>query len=322
MTIKEALKKYSSIEIEILLSHILGKSKEFLYMNRENKLTIKQLSNLAKLIKRREKGEPIAYILGYKDFCGLRFKVNKDVLIPRPETEELVHKVLQVYKAGKPLRILDLGTGSGCIAISILKGLGLRAKGIGVVASDISAKALAIAKQNAKKNIHTRLYECEEINFIKSDLFKNITGKFDVIVANLPYVPLKLLHRFIHHKPPHPGPLPQGEREGKAVDDPFQGLKFEPAFALTDGTSSWQIYRQFFEQVGGHVYDGVARRFIGKSGQPINGHATTIFLEIDPSSRKFLTEYQKKYLPGWQIKFYKDFNNLWRYAEVIPKPGA
>src|SRR5207245_2413791 len=110
-----------SIEIELLLSHILGKSKEFLFVRPQNKLTAGQSSALLKLISRRQKGEPVAYLLGYKDFAGLRFKVNKDVLIPRPESEWLVERVKRLELRGK--KILDMGTGSGCIAISIAKKL-------------------------------------------------------------------------------------------------------------------------------------------------------------------------------------------------------
>lgn len=306
MIIQEALKKYLSIEIDLLLSHVLGKPKEFLYLRGADELTRRQADELTRMVKRREKGEPVAYLLGYKDFCGLRFEVNKDVLIPRPETEGLVERVVQAlallkkqaeglrYKAGRQIKILDLGTGSGAIIISVYKGL--RAKGLGLsyefVASDISAKALKVAKANDKNlfpgsALISRRMSAGSIKFVHSDLFENIDGKFDVIVANLPYVPLKLLHRFIHHK------------QKLAHDDPFQGLKYEPAFALTDGSSSWQIYRRFFEQVGAHL-------------SPIS----IIYLETDPASRKFIERYQKKYLPARQIKFYKDLNHFWRYAEI------
>ena len=94
MTIRQVLKKYSSIEIELLLASVLGKPKEFLFMNPDFMLTPKHLKILTRYIRRRQKGEPVAYILGYKDFCGLRFKVNKNVLVPRPETEGLVERVL------------------------------------------------------------------------------------------------------------------------------------------------------------------------------------------------------------------------------------
>src|SRR3989344_4348414 len=96
MTIKDVIKKHNKIEIELLFSHLLGKSKEFLYLFPAHELTRIQANRLTQMVRRREKGEPIAYILGYKDFMGLRFKVNRDVLIPRPETEWLVERVLSV----------------------------------------------------------------------------------------------------------------------------------------------------------------------------------------------------------------------------------
>src|SRR3989344_5402394 len=98
MTSNEALKKYQNVEIELLLADVLKKPREFLFMHPEFILTSKHLNILSKYIKRRKQGEPIAYILGYKDFMGLRFKVNKDVLIPRPETEWLGGKIVQSEK--------------------------------------------------------------------------------------------------------------------------------------------------------------------------------------------------------------------------------
>jgi len=102
MTIKEALKEYHKIEIELLLAHVLKKPKEFLYLYPERSLSAYQLISLSALIKRRMWGEPIAYILGYKDFCGLRFKVNKNVLVPRPETEGLADLVFAKLRSTPP----------------------------------------------------------------------------------------------------------------------------------------------------------------------------------------------------------------------------
>src|SRR5882724_4558360 len=93
MTIQRALKKYHTIEIELLLAHVLKKPKEFLYMFKDHRLTARQMEQITLMAKRRMAGEPVAYILGYKDFMGMRFKVNKDVLIPRPETEWAVEKI-------------------------------------------------------------------------------------------------------------------------------------------------------------------------------------------------------------------------------------
>lgn len=289
MTIKEVLKEYASIEIELLLSNVLGKPKEFLFLYPAHRLTRIEANRLTRMAKRRLKGEPVAYILGYKDFCGLRFKVNKNVLIPRPETEWLVERIVTSYKlqvTRRPIKILDLGTGSGCIALSLAK---VSRMTLDITASDISPTALKVAKQNAKSLLgeKSNSLNYETISFIKSDLFQNIKGKFDVIVANLPYIPLKVLRKHLL-------------RKNKFLEnDPFLGLKYEPAFALSDGTSSWQIYKKFFEQLPAHI-------------QP----ESLIYLEVDPASRNFLLEYQKKYLPKARMKFYKDFNNSWRYVRV------
>ena len=269
VTIKEALVHYQHMEIEILLSKILGKTKEFLYMNPERKLSRYQVRKLSSLVERREKGEPMAYILGYKDFYGLRFIVNKHVLVPRPETEEIVHKVYQVHKVREPLRILDVGTGSGAIIVSLATSFSnLSPLTYHLTASDVSPAALEVAKKNAK--IHNT-----KIKFIKSDLFKNISGRFDVIVSNLPYVP-KNVYR-------------------SKIDN----LKWEPKLALVDTVRDFDLYKKFFEQIPYHLHP-----------------KSLIYLEMDPKTKPHITSYVKKYLPGWQVKFTKDLNDLWRYAEI------
>lgn len=285
MTIKQILTRFNQIEIELLLADVLKKPKEFIFLHPEFVLTSKHLNILSKCIERREKGEPVAYILGYKDFMGYRFKVNKHVLIPRPETEGLVELALDRIKNAKVLKILDVGTGSGCVAVSLAKILpgAIHVPRFTIHASDISPKALKVAKENA-------LRHKAKIKFIHSDLFKNVSGQYDVVVANLPYVPMKMLRKHLLHR---------GEFDAQ---DPFAGLKYEPKFALTDGTSIWLIYKRFFEEVRAHLYPGAV-----------------ILLEIDPSARKFLTEYQKKYLPKAKVNFYRDSGRLWRYMEIKMK---
>ncbi len=136
--------------------------------------------NLEEAIKRLEAGEPVQYIIGDTEFYGNIFKVDKNVLIPRPETEELVEKVIPLIKkefGNTNLHLLDIGTGSGCIAISIKKNI----PNINVTACDISPEALEVAKYNAKKNN-------TPINFIESDIFSNISSKYDIIISNPPYI--------------------------------------------------------------------------------------------------------------------------------------
>ena len=135
--------------------------------------------NLDKAIERLNKGEPVQYIVGDVNFYGNILKVNKNVLIPRPETEELVEKTYNYINKylNKDIDILDIGTGSGCIAITLKKLL----PNSKVTACDISAKALKVAVENSKL-INTK------INFIKSDIFTNIKDKYNVIISNPPYI--------------------------------------------------------------------------------------------------------------------------------------
>ncbi len=135
--------------------------------------------DLNEAIKRLENGEPVQYIVGDVDFYGNIIKVNKDVLIPRRETEELVEKTFEYINKlfTNNLSILDLGTGSGCIAIT-LKKLLPNAK---ITGSDISSKALKVAKENANNNK-------VEINYIESNIFSNINDKYDIIISNPPYI--------------------------------------------------------------------------------------------------------------------------------------
>lgn len=136
--------------------------------------------DLEEALKRLEAGEPLQYIVGDTDFFNSTFKVNKNVLIPRPETEELVEHTLELVKEffpKKELSILDIGTGSGCISITLKKQFPSSI----VSAVDISKEALAVAKENAILNN-------VEVNFIESDVFSNVQGKYDLIISNPPYI--------------------------------------------------------------------------------------------------------------------------------------
>ena len=134
MTISQLIKKYSKPyqstyflkEAEILISHVIKKSREFVIAHPEKKLSEKQIKEINKLIRRLLKSEPLAYILGYKNFYNFNFIVNKNVLIPRPETELIVDKVLALLRnklCNKKITCIDIGTGTGCIPISVVKGL-------------------------------------------------------------------------------------------------------------------------------------------------------------------------------------------------------
>ena len=175
-------KIYSHIlDSEILLSKTLNKSREEILVNPNQNINNRQISIFKKYLLRRSKNEPIAYILKEKEFWSKKFYVNKDTLIPRPETELLVEKLTKVFKK-KKITILDIGTGTGCIILSLLSEL----KDSTGIAVDVSRKAIIVAKKNAA--IHKLSNRTKFIN--KS--FEDIYGKkFDLIVSNPPYIDIK-----------------------------------------------------------------------------------------------------------------------------------
>ncbi|WP_438711587.1 peptide chain release factor N(5)-glutamine methyltransferase [Aquimarina muelleri] len=163
----------------ILSEDILSLRRVDVAMRLDQEVSVKQIEVFDKAKQRLEKQEPIQYIIGEVDFYGMSFKVSPNVLIPRPETEELVDWVLKDQPKDASLAILDIGTGSGCIAISLAKNLP-KAR---VYAIDVSEQALEVAKENAKNNK-------VEVTFIKEDILKveSLFQKFDIIVSNPPYV--------------------------------------------------------------------------------------------------------------------------------------
>ena len=168
-----------SLDSELILSNILKINRDKLLLNLDKKIRNCEIIKFKNLIERRKKKEPIAYILGHKNFWKSNFKVNKDVLIPRPETEHIVEEALKILPKNASCNILDIGTGSGCIIISVLLE---RKKSYGV-AVDISKKALNIARFNAKmQHIQNR------IKFVNSNIDKFYTGKYDLIISNPPYI--------------------------------------------------------------------------------------------------------------------------------------
>ena len=169
------------LDAEIILSDIMGVTKEFLIVNNHINISKNIIKKYNFAIKRRINREPVAYITGKKEFWSEDFVVNHATLVPRPETELLIYKVIKVFK-NKRINILDIGTGSGCILLSILKELNL-SRGIGI---DISAKAIQIAKANSK---NLNLFYRSKFKVI--DLSKFNIGKYDLIVSNPPYIPSK-----------------------------------------------------------------------------------------------------------------------------------
>ena len=168
----------SRLDSELLLSKILDKSREEILINLEQKICQKYLLKYKQLIQRRSQCEPIAYIMEEKEFWSKIFFVNSDTLIPRPETELIVEKLTEIFEE-KKISILDIGTGTGCILISLLSEL-KNSKGIGI---DISKKALRIAEKNSEQHGMKN-----KIKFFHKSLDSKFYQKFDLIVSNPPYI--------------------------------------------------------------------------------------------------------------------------------------
>ncbi|MES1999101.1 MAG: peptide chain release factor N(5)-glutamine methyltransferase [Pseudomonadota bacterium] len=195
------------LEAQLFLAQILGVNRAWLLAHDDDELTASQVTQFEATLNRRLKGEPVAYIFGEKEFYDLRFKVSPAVLIPRPETELLVELALARLPLNTPCRVLDLGTGSGAIALTLAKLRPLAE----VVAVDVSADALHVAADNAA---HLGV---PNVRFIQSDWFSQLgtVGKFDAIVSNPPYIAVHDRH------------LSQGD------------LRFEPLHALASGQSGY-----------------------------------------------------------------------------------
>ena len=200
--------KSSQIDSEILLSNVLGKTRENILINLDKKVSGDEILKFNDFIERRSMKEPIAYILKEKEFWSKDFVVNKSTLIPRPETELMIEKLIKIYY-GKKILILDIGTGSGCILISLLSEL-KNSNGIGV---DISKKALEIAKINALKHKVDH-----KLRFEKKCFSKIFNKKFDLVVSNPPYI---------------------NQRKINKLDDDIK--KFEPLIALNGGNDGLDV---------------------------------------------------------------------------------
>lgn len=218
MLLEEGKEKLSHNNIEnpvlnigIILEEVTGIKRLSLPLYYDKELSYNQIEIVNRMINRRCNHEPLQYILGYTEFYGCKILVNSDVLIPRPETEYLLETIRNHQLS--PQRILDIGTGSGAIAIS-LKKIYPQAQ---VVAVDVSPKALAIAKKNAKEN-HVI------IDFIQANIYKDSLGKFDIIVSNPPYI---------------------SEKDYTIL--PLEVKEYEPKLALVGSESGLYFYRKIIE---------------------------------------------------------------------------
>ena len=178
-TLKQLSNTSSRLDSEILLSKIIKKNRKYLLLNSNEELKKENIKSFDCLVKRRKRGEPIAYLINKKEFWKQNFYINQNVLIPRPDTETLVEETLKLFNVNSKLNMLDIGTGSGCILISILK----ERRNFFGTGIDISKKAINVARFNAKMHQLSN-----RVKFYNSDVDKFLIGKYDLILSNPPYI--------------------------------------------------------------------------------------------------------------------------------------
>ena len=221
-----------------VLQNVTGKTHEEVLIRGEPDICSNELAEFEQKIKRLTGGEPLQYVLGKWDFCGIEFIVDRRALIPRPETELLVEAVLDYAKGKRRLDILDVCTGSGCIGLSIAKLTGFRHN---VVLSDISDKALSLARENCLHTVpRAEQYPCSpgargwgqnsnaptgQVSIFQSDLLDQVTGEFDIIVSNPPYITTS---------------------DMKTLPDNVKN--FEPHLALDGGADGLDIYKRLIPE--------------------------------------------------------------------------
>ena len=228
------------LDSELIISNILKKNREEILISSDQKVSKHQISKFNMFIKRRIKKEPVAYIFKKKEFWKDEFFVNKYTLIPRPETELLVEKIVKSNKKLDPL-ILDIGTGSGCILISLMKEI-KSARGIGI---DISKKALLVAKKNAKN-----ILKFKKIKFLNKSINSSFDKKFDLIVSNPPYITTYQLKNLMEDvKAYEPKIALDGGNDGldvikKVIYKAKNILKFNGTLALEIGNGQYRKVSQ------------------------------------------------------------------------------
>ena len=178
-SLKNSNIKNPYLDSELLLSKVIKKDRKYMILNSKKKLNFRYLENFNNLVSRRRRGEPVAYLTNSKEFWKQKYFVNKHVLIPRPDSEILVEETLKLYQKGKKIKLLDIGTGSGCLLLSILK----ERRNFFGNAVNISKNAINIAEFNAKlQQLNNR------VKFYISDIDKFLIGKYDLILSNPPYI--------------------------------------------------------------------------------------------------------------------------------------
>jgi release factor glutamine methyltransferase len=210
----------AALEVQLLLQHVLNVNRAWLIAHADDKLNASDMAKFEALIARRMAGEPIAYILGYREFYGLKLKVTPDTLIPRPDTETLVEAALEKIEPNLPLSICDLGTGTGAIALAIAKHRPLAH----VTALDFSEGALAVAQENAQQ------LTIANVTFLKSNWLSHLNQqRFNIIVSNPPYIEAEDVH------------LAHGD------------LRFEPRSALASGKDGLNDIRAIIAQAPAYL---------------------------------------------------------------------
>ncbi len=213
------------LDAEVLLSHVLQKERIYLYIHFDEPLEAAELAAFREMVKKRVQRIPVAYIVGAREFMGLRFAVSPAVLIPRPDTEILVEAVIERLKDKSQIKFVDIGTGSGAIVLSLLHYLPLAC----AVAVDISQDALAVATENAET-----LLVKDRVDFYQGDIYEPLAAeKFDAIVSNPPYIPN--------------ADIAELEPEVK---------EFEPYGALAGGLDGLDFYRRLIADGSNHLKDG------------------------------------------------------------------
>ncbi|HET9809750.1 MAG TPA: peptide chain release factor N(5)-glutamine methyltransferase, partial [Candidatus Limnocylindria bacterium] len=220
----------AALDADVLLAHVLGVGKEALFAHSERGLSPDEEARFEALVDRRSRGEPVAYLRGFKEFYGLRFRVDPRVLIPRPETEVLVDAARELI-AGRALTVVDVGTGSGAIAVAIA----VHEHKVRVIATDSSRDALAVAESNALAN-----GVADRVELRHGDLLAPITERVDIVCANLPYLPDASVDRWV------------GERSS---------LAFEPRVAVVAGSDGLSVIRRCIDDLTRVLVPGGAALF-------------------------------------------------------------
>ena len=243
MQIKEAMRKgmiklktndvkEPNLKARLLMQYILNRPREYILVHDDKQLTLRQNVDYFKLIKKLIEGVPLQHITHQQEFMKLMFYVDENVLIPRSDTEILVEEVIKLAKSINAKKILDLCTGSGAIAVSLAKYI----EGSQITATDISRKALSIAKLNATNNNVE-----DKITFVSSDLFQNISEeKYDIIVSNPPYIKRKVIKTLDEEVKREPIIALDGGNDGldfykKIIGNAYQYLKYKGYLCLEIG---------------------------------------------------------------------------------------